>query len=312
MISERPIKKLKRSYSGVSTRDKKYYFGTSSASLYVYDFQTTDIVKKFQDVPYGDKLYLSEDEKLLAVKGTLGKIGVYDTDTLTLRFVVKMKGTSQPQDENLCFSHCGNYLYNIVYDDDLLTYLVKINLLDGSYKKIYCRPNEVYGQIHYVKQHNLYYLFGFERGSTNRYFVRILDSNLVECNEIRLEEFPSQVEYSPKEDLFYIRYLSDFSVKVITKDFSKTIREISSRTTTEIIKGNHSQREVTSSVYGYLSGFSLSRDSLFLAIAYGNAVVIFDDKGKEQRVFPMLCGSARFLNNGDEVIIKGDIYIITD
>ncbi|MDP2425279.1 MAG: hypothetical protein U1C51_05245 [Candidatus Izemoplasmatales bacterium] len=310
MISERPIKKLKRSHSGVSTRDKKSYFGTSSESIYVYDYQTTDLITKFQDVPYGDKLFLNEDNSLLVVKGTAGKIGVYDTKSLKLKYVVKMKGSSQPQDENLCFSLCGKYLYNIVYVDTLLSHLVKIDLADGSYENIYSRLNEVYSQIHFVKQHNLYYLFGFERGSSNRYFVRILNSDFVECNEIELENSPSQVEYSPKEDLFYINYLGNYSVKVLSKDFSKTIKEISSQTITETIKGKHSKREVTSSVYGYIIGFSLSTDTLYLAITYVTAVVVFDDTGKEQRVFPMLCGSARFLNNSDEIMIKGDIYRI--
>ena len=310
MISNKPIKKLKRCYSCVATHDRKYYIGTSSATIYIYDYQTTELLKKFQDIPYGDKLYLSDDNSLLIVKGTAGKIGVYDINSLTLKFVIKMNGTSQPQDANLCFSHCGNYLYNIVYDNDLLSYLIKIDLRDGSYEKLYNRPREVYNQILFVNQHNLYYLFGFERGKENRYFVRIFNIDFVKINEIGIEDYASQVEFSPKEDLFYIHFLSDCSVKAVTKDFARIVKEITSETTTKIIKGNNYQREFITSIYSYMSSLSLGKESLYLSIAYGEAVVLFDNMGMQQRIFPILCGSARFLNNDDEIIIKGEIYKI--
>lgn len=308
MISEKPIKKLKRCYSGVVTRDRKYYIGTSSASIYFYDYKTTELVKKFQDIPYGDKLYLSDDNSLLVVKGTSGKIAVYDIESMTLRFALKVKGTSQPQDANLCFSHCGKFLYNVVYDDDLLSYLMKIKLSDGSYEKIYNQPRENYTQITFVPQHNCYYLFGFERGKENRFFVRMFNLDFIEIDEISLDDYTSQVEYSPIEDLFYLKFLQDYSIKAVDRTFSHVIREISSETVTKIIKGNHSQRDVVTSKYGYMSGFSLSKDTLFMSIAYGQAVVIFDNKGKEQKIIPMLCGSAHFFDGLDEIIVKGEIY----
>lgn len=308
MISEKPIKKLKRCYSGVVTKDHKYYIGTSSASIYFYDYKTTELVKKFQDIPYGDKLYLSNDNSLLVVKGTLGKIGVYDIESLSLRFAMKVKGTSQPQDSNLCFSQCGNYLYNIVYDDDLFSYIMKINLKDGSYEKIYYQPRENYTQITFVPQHNCYYLFGFVRGKEYRDFVRVFNLDFIKTDEVAIEGFTSQVEYSPLEDLFYLKFLSDYSIKVFDRTFLHVVKEISSETVTKVIKGNHSQREVVSSKYGYMSAFSLSVGTLFCSIAYGQAVVIFDNKGKEQRVFPMLGGNAEFFDGLNEVIVKGEIY----
>lgn len=115
MISEKPIKKLKRCYTGVSTKDKKYYIGTSSASIYFYDYDTLNLVQKFQDVPYANSLYLNENNSILVVKGTLGKIGIYDVNLLKLKHLIKLKGISEPQDAGLCFSHCGNYVINIVY-----------------------------------------------------------------------------------------------------------------------------------------------------------------------------------------------------
>jgi len=185
---------------------------------------------------------------------------------------------------------------------------MKIKLSDGSYERIYNQPRESYTQIIFVPQHNCYYLFGFERAKENRFFVRMFNLDFIEIDEIVLDEYISHVEYSPIEDLFYLKFLQDYSIKAVDRTFSHVVKEISSETVTEIIKGNHSQREVVTSKYGYMSGFSLSKETLFMSISYGQAVVIFDNKGKEQKIFPMLCGNAHFFDGLNEVIIKGEIY----
>lgn len=189
--------------------------------------------------------------------------------------------------------------------------MIKIDLNTGIFEKVYNRSNEVYNQILFIPQHNQYYLFGFERMKfSNRYFVRILNEHLIEIGEKAIEEFSSDVEYSPKEDLFYIRFLHDHTVKALKCDFSTVVKEFTTKTVTTIIKGNHSQREVIDSIHGYITGFSLSED-LLLSISYAHAVVVFDKDGKEIRTFPMLLGSARFMGNGNELIVKGNIYKIS-
>lgn len=313
MISEKPIKILKRCYTGIVTKDKKYYIGTSTSSVYIYDYETTELVKRFNDVRYQDKLYLNEDNTLLVVKSTNPQIAVYDLNTLTLKHKIYVKGTSQPQGSNLCFSHCGNYLYNIVYDNDLLSFILKIDLKDGSYKKINIPPFCVFTQILYVKEHKQYYLFGYER--TSKYkstdFIRCYNQDFEELKYIEMPNSYSQVVYSPKEDLFYTRSISGYAVQVFRKNFKEVVKVYSSETKIKVIKGNHSQREETHSIYSYSSGFSLNKNTLNIGIAYAEAIVIMNNDAKELGVYPMSLGTVNLSNIDDELFLNGKIYKIT-
>ena len=314
MISEKPIKKLKRCYTGIVTKDKKYYIGTSSATIYIYDYNSMELITKFQDVRYADKLYLNEDSTLLIVKSTNPQIVIYDLKTLTLRYKIYIKGTSQPQDSNLCFSHCGNYLYNIVYDNDLLSFITKIDLKDGTYIKIDVPPLCNIRQILYVKEHKRYYLFGFKRPENvyrrNTDFIRVYNHKFEEAKYIELPYFFSQVEYSPKEDLFYTRSIGGYAVEVYKKSFKKVVKTYSSETKVKVIKGNHSQREEIHSIYSYLSGFSLNTNTLNIGISYSEAIVILNSKSNELRVFPMSHGFVNLSSIDDEVLINGEVYKI--
>lgn len=304
--------KLKYCFTGLATSDMKYYIGTSSASVYIYDYVSQKLLSKHKDVAYANQIFLTNDEKYLVVKSSEPKIAIYELSTQKLKHKIRVKGTNQPQDANLCFSPCGKYIYNIVYDPDLHSYLIQINIESGEYSKIYALPYSVFTQILYVKEHKKYYLWGFERGVKNGYFCKVLDHKLKEKKHIRFPDYVSKVEYSPKESYFYLRYLAKNVVKAYNKDFSTIVKEIIVEPQMTTLKFGIKKKDICMSKYGLLGSFSLNKETLDLGLTYQKMVCIVDKDSNIKAEYPQEYGGyVKFSNVIDEVFVNNEIYKIT-
>jgi len=311
MMSNGPHFKLKYCYTGLATTNKKFYIGTSSSTVYVYDYLNRTLLCKFNDVPYADKLYLNEDETILVVKSTEPQIAIYSLVELKLMHKVRMKNTNQPQEANLCFSACGNYLYNIVYDNDLLSYVVKINLHTGTYQTLDFLPKSGLTTILYVKEHQQYYLWGFHRGIQNEFFVKIFDLNWTELKHFDFTFYVTHVEYSSKEDAFYFQFLTDPYVYKFNHDLSEIQDKILVEEEYKTIQMFGQRKQVLISKYGFTFGFSLNKINLMLAIQYQNAIVIINQDKTVQKVVKFQNGQyVRFTDAGDEVVIHNEVFSV--
>lgn len=313
MKSDVPHMELKYCYTGFATKNKKYYIGTSSATIYIYDYSSKELICKFKDVPYADKLFLNDDETILVAKSTEPKIAIYDLEELKLVHKIRVKETNQPQDANLSFSDCGKYLYNIVYDKELLSFLIKLDIMSGTYKRIDSLPHFVYTDILHIKEHSRYYLWGYERGEPNKYFIKEFDYNWNEIKHIDFNHHVTHVEYSSKDDNFYFSFLHEPQIYIYNSDFTKVVEKILIEPKVEKLKMFGLGKEVLMSKYGFTFGFSLDKQTLTLGIKYQKAVVIVDINRNILRVVPFEYGGyVQFGRVANEVFINNEAYMISE
>ncbi|QVK18999.1 hypothetical protein KHQ81_04625 [Mycoplasmatota bacterium] len=134
----------------------KFLARTSDTSVYVHDTVSFEQIAIFKDIKHANQIMFSYDDKLLAVKSAERKIVVYDLESLKLINKIYVRKTSQPQDGGFCFSKNNKYIYNTVYNNNLLGYISKINIDNGETEIIYHPDNCVFHGVKYIKEKNIY------------------------------------------------------------------------------------------------------------------------------------------------------------
>ena len=90
----------------------KYNIGLSSKTIYIYDKEGNEIIK-FKDLSYGYMGCVSNNQELLVVKSSEGRIAIYSLEKLELIKKFRFSKVDGSQDDNFIFSPDDKYFFNI-------------------------------------------------------------------------------------------------------------------------------------------------------------------------------------------------------
>lgn len=156
------VKKLTNA-KGIAISDN-YLVYLTGQKVYVLDSNNLSEIACFTGLKYAYKAVISPDEKLLVVKSTEPKLWFYSLDSYSLIKKITLRGNKQPQDHGICFSGNGNYIYNIVLDNNILSFIQKYDAKTLELKETYFEKNNYFlSDIQYIRSKDLYFIYGYER-----------------------------------------------------------------------------------------------------------------------------------------------------
>lgn len=156
------------------------YIATATGQrAYVYDRATKRQLACFSKLNYAYKPYITPDEKLLIVRGTTHFIWFFSLERMTLLKRYSIKNNRLAQDSGSTLSPDGRFFYYIVYTNDLLCKIIKIDLLTLDVVNQYFTDKKwVMRDIEYIPARQAYLVFGYERpdqayeaGGKNKGFI---------------------------------------------------------------------------------------------------------------------------------------------
>lgn len=172
-------------------KNESFAVGCNGATVYIYDNNGKEL-KRFKDFPYAYYAAFMPNTNIIAVKSTVGYIGFYDLEKLSLikKHTVTTIGA---QDEGFAFSSNGKFFYNIekpvtttatqigIYDTTTFT---KINTLFADDKKMVLSLLEIDGTTEYC------YVLGFMRdvhsGVFDYGFAAVFDEEKLMITDIHI------------------------------------------------------------------------------------------------------------------------------
>lgn len=157
------LKKFSKSYEIKMSPDGKFLSHFNSTSVSVFDLENYVQIADFRDVKYPSHLSYSHDSKLLAVKSNPRKIAIYDLEKLKLIKLYRLKKNSQPQDNGLCFTNDNKHILNLVYTNESLGYISKIDIETFEEQRFFEECDYVFNYIQYVNERRQYLISGFDR-----------------------------------------------------------------------------------------------------------------------------------------------------
>lgn len=167
-------KKFLKSFEIKMSPDGKYICHLNGGSVSLFDAENYTEVANFRDIKYPHHLSYSYDSKLLAVKSTQRKIAIYDLENQKLINIYRLKRNSQPQDYGFCFTVDNKYILNLVYTNELLGYISKIDIQSFEEERFFEECTYVFNSIQYVNERKQYLISGFDRnkqGDKNTSFI---------------------------------------------------------------------------------------------------------------------------------------------
>lgn len=175
-------------------KNEKYAIGCTGLTTYVFDGAGNEIAK-FKDIIYAYTPMFCPGKNMFVVKSTDGWLAFYSLDTMQLLKKVHFSKIGA-QDEGLCFSPDGRYLYNIekpvtsteteiaIYETD--SFHIQRRLFQGE-RTIHIN------HIEYDSEKSAYFVLGFCRGGDGVFsygFVsELVDNSLTNIKRIPDKEY---------------------------------------------------------------------------------------------------------------------------
>ena len=132
--------------------------------VYVYRKADQAELACFSGLRYAYNAAISPDENWLVVKSTEPRLYLYSLTELRLIHEWSFRVRGMPQDEGFCFSPDSRYVYNLLYNPQLLTVLQKIDIATLEIADTYFTDTHfVFRQIEYNQARKRYVLCGYER-----------------------------------------------------------------------------------------------------------------------------------------------------
>ena len=174
----------------------KYNIGLTSRTVYIYDKHGNEIIR-FKDLIYAYMGCVSNNQDLLVIKSTEGKIAVYSLEKLKLIKKFCFSKVDGVQDDNFIFTKDDKYFLNIEsHNSSNETMLSIYDTSDFSLKKQLFGENDnlVLTTIEYDKESNDYFIMGFLRdlqtGVAKRFFIaKLIDDELKDMKFIERKEY---------------------------------------------------------------------------------------------------------------------------
>lgn len=174
----------------------KYNIGLTTRTVYIYDKQGNEIIR-FKDLIYAYMGCVSNNQDLLVIKSTEGKIAVYSLEKLKLIKKFCFSKVDGVQDDNFIFTKDDKYFLNIEsHNSSNETMLSIYDTSDFSLKKQLFGENDnlVLTTIEYDKESNDYFIMGFLRdlqtGVAKRFFIaKLIDDELKDMKFIERKEY---------------------------------------------------------------------------------------------------------------------------
>ena len=147
----------------------KYNIGLSSKTIYIYDKEGNEIIK-FKDLSYGYMGCVSNNQELLVVKSSEGRIAIYSLEKLELIKKFRFSKVDGSQDDNFIFSPDDKYFFNIErHVSSTKTALSIYDTKDFTLHKRLLNDNDnlVISVIEYDKELKEYFVCKLENGKLN-------------------------------------------------------------------------------------------------------------------------------------------------
>ncbi len=191
-------------------KNDKYAVGCSGQTTYVYDNAGVELAKFKKDIIYAYVPVFCPNKDIFIVKSTDGRIAVYSLAELKLIKKFRFSKVDYSQDDGLCFSGDGRYLYNIERHIDSLH--SRISVYDTEEFNLVKRLFEdekrdiLFEYIEYDKEKDGIYVCGFfpgtyrNKNNRNVYFAAELkDDVLADITELETEDKCNLYEYKSLE-----------------------------------------------------------------------------------------------------------------
>ncbi len=299
------LKKFRKSFEIKMSPDGKY-ISHNGGSVNLIDTENYTLVANFRDIKYPNHLCYSYDSKLLAVKSTQRKIAIYDLENQKLINIYRLKRNSQPQDCGFCFTVDNKYILNLVYTNELLGYISKIDIETFEEERFFEECTYAFESIQYVSERKQYLISGFDRNkqvdkSTSFIMWYTESDNLFELVDLDTQiqqmlyhnETKTFIGWSLSgKDLiiFSNKYQVENKLNVVT-DKQKTINSNNVLDESEGLKGfmEHEQSGTadlgiklndlgifTTNEEGYIRHICFSKNGKYLAIVLSEIVKIYE------------------------------------
>lgn len=184
--------------------DNKFIIAVSKRII-VYRFDNLEVIAKFGEISNPSKIAISSDNKLLAIKSTIGKIGLYSLENLSL--IETFKATKDAGDgSNIWFTPDSIY----IIDGDWNGNIRLINIQDSTTLVIKSYDNCMIENIEYCDKDQIYHIYKFNRSGYNfvtKWKYDINKKQIFELNESNhIREIGDRLVYNNKFN--YYAYLS--------------------------------------------------------------------------------------------------------
>ncbi len=164
------------------TENENFKVGCTGQTTYVYDKDGNELARFKKDILYGYRPMFQPNSNIVVVKSTMGRIAIYNLDTLSLVKKFRFTPLDGGQDESMCFSKDGKLFYNIeshigcrtrltIYDADTFEPTKRLFENDEKQMLIHIECDRENGQI---------YLLGYMRDDEGIYhqpFVAQLEND---------------------------------------------------------------------------------------------------------------------------------------
>lgn len=174
----------------------KYDIGLTSRTIYIYDKQGNEIIK-FKDLNYAYTGCISNNQDLLAVKSSEGKIAIYSLEKLELIKKFRFSKVDVAQDDNFIFSPDDKYLLNIErHISSTNSRLAIYNTNDFSLEKYLFNENNdlELSMVEFDKESNNYFILGFLRDVQTKVAKSFFIAKLI-GEELQEMKFIDETEY---------------------------------------------------------------------------------------------------------------------
>ncbi|MCK9536340.1 MAG: hypothetical protein M0R05_01925 [Bacilli bacterium] len=163
-------KKFLQSYQLRSEVTGKYIARCDGEAVYLYNADDYQELACFRDLNYVNQIKFSDDGRILVLKSIEPELAVYDISEMKLICHIKVENTSQAQDGKFCLAPDNQYIYNIVYFNDLSSAIARIDVKKQSYQIIFHFENCLFEEAEYLSHRDIYLFSGKDR-TVNKYFV---------------------------------------------------------------------------------------------------------------------------------------------
>ncbi|MFA5179260.1 MAG: hypothetical protein WC363_03345 [Candidatus Izemoplasmatales bacterium] len=138
-----------------------------SSDVSVFEFPNMNMITKFSQIKYPSSSCFSSNNQFLAVKSTLGNIGIYDLEKKVL--ISKSRHVNEAGNgSNILFTPDDKY----IIDGDWRGNIRQIDIQNGTFKVIETNDNHMIRRIEYDDLEQVFHIQKFYRGGMN-----ILDSS---------------------------------------------------------------------------------------------------------------------------------------